>query len=405
MSRILLPVVIAALPLVLLMSSLQTFRELEAQKTVFLRNVVAAVAGHLEGLPATVTPEEAYEALSADEPNLVDVELIARDSRRGNQRLLADLWSGRELFRTEMLTSRGTRVFRAYVPFHSAAGLRIARIDVDAAAADFLMTHARHNVIAASAGGLVLVLLAIYAVWASRRAARLEVRQLEMEHLAHMGKMAAVLAHEIRNPLGTIKGFAQLAGERPDPALRALVDPIVEEARRLENLVNDLLLYGRPPVPEIRAAAWRETLAPLEADARHAIGDRGIRFSAAASELVWDTDPRLLRQALLNLVRNALEAAAEGEGGEVRLEVHAGADGGLELAVIDNGQGIPDAVRDRLAEPFFTTKASGTGLGLAITRKLAESLGGKLTLEGAEPHGTRAVLSFPHARARQPAGA
>jgi len=333
------------------------------------------------------------------------VELIARDSRRGNQRLLADLWSGRELFRTEMLTSRGTRVFRAYVPFHSAAGLRIARIDVDAAAADFLMTHARHNVIAASAGGLVLVLLAIYAVWASRRAARLEVRQLEMEHLAHMGKMAAVLAHEIRNPLGTIKGFAQLAGERPDPALRALVDPIVEEARRLENLVNDLLLYGRPPVPEIRAAAWRETLAPLEADARHAIGDRGIRFSAAASELVWDTDPRLLRQALLNLVRNALEAAAEGEGGEVRLEVHAGADGGLELAVIDNGQGIPDAVRDRLAEPFFTTKASGTGLGLAITRKLAESLGGKLTLEGAEPHGTRAVLSFPHARARQPAGA
>ena len=73
-------------------------------------------------------------------------------------------------------------------------------------------------------------MLSLYAMWATRQAARLEVRQLELEHLAHIGKMSAVLAHEIRNPLGTIKGFAQLAGERADAAMRALVEPVVEEA-------------------------------------------------------------------------------------------------------------------------------------------------------------------------------
>jgi signal transduction histidine kinase len=394
---VLLPVAVAALPVVLLLSSLRTFRELDDQKAVFLRNLAAIVAGKLENLPASATGETAFEQLSEDEPNLVDLELLDSGTAESDPQL-SGLWNGRELFRTEFSEDDGGRIFRAWVPFHSGGSLRIARIDLDAGAADFLVAHARHNVIASSAGGLVLVLLALYGIWATRRAARLKMRQLELEHLAHLGKMAAVLAHEIRNPLGTIKGFAQLAGERADTGTRALVEPIVGEARRLENLVNDLLLYGRPPVPAMRRAAWLETLDPLRAHAQHMTAGRDIRFHAEDAALEWSTDPQLLQQVLLNLVRNAVDAVAD-SGGEVRVDARAEADGGVTVAVTDDGPGIPESAKDKLFEPFFTTKASGTGLGLAVSRKLAESMGAQLTLSPAEPRGVKALLRFPNAAA------
>ncbi|MCX6633725.1 MAG: HAMP domain-containing sensor histidine kinase [Acidobacteria bacterium] len=401
LSRFLLPVVVVALPVVLLLSSLRTMRELDQQKAVYLRNRVAMIAGRLENLPDPAAETAVFQALSEEEPNLVDLQVIDRASAAGGQSALEAIWDGRELFRTQTLTGPEGRIYRAYVPFHSSAGLRIARIDLDARAADFLVVHARHNVIVALLGGLVVVLLALYAIWASRRAAKLEIRQLEMEHLAHLGTMAATLAHEIRNPLGTIKGFAQLAGERADASVQALLDPILGEARRLENLVNDLLLYGRPPSPSLRPAKWEETLIPLEAHARQMIGTRDIRFQPDRVRLEWETDPHLLQQALLNLVRNAVEAIGEAPGGEVRLAIRRHAPAGLTLAVIDNGPGIPEAASPRLFEPFFTTKAFGTGLGLSITRKLARALGGEFTLRPSVPRGTEAILRFPQVRVRE----
>jgi len=117
--------------------------------------------------------------------------------------------------------------------------------------------------------------------------------------------------------------------------------------------------------------------------------------------LEWETDPHLLQQALLNLVRNAVEAIGEAPGGEVRLAIRRQDPAGLTLAVIDNGPGIPEAASPRLFEPFFTTKAFGTGLGLSITRKLVRSLGGEFALRPSMPQGTEAVLRFPQVRVRE----
>jgi two-component system, NtrC family, sensor histidine kinase HydH len=400
-SRVLLPLAIVAMPLILLWSSLRTFNELENQRTAYLRNRSAAVAGRLEALPPSVPDGSIFELMSQDEPALVDLELLERGQPDAEQPFLTPLWEGQELFRTETLDDGRMRLYRAYVPFHSSAGLRIARIDLDASAADFLVTHARHNVIAASVGGLALVLLSLYAVWATRRAARLELRQLELQHLAHVGEMAAVLAHEIRNPLGTIKGFAQLAGEQTGEGVRELLEPILSETERLENLVNGLLLYGRPPVPAPRLAKWEETLAPLEVHASQLMRNGSVRFLADHPRLQWETDPHLLHQALLNLVRNAFEAVGDRPGGEVRLEVRRPDSGGVALAVVDNGPGIPEQVRPNLFKPFFTTKPFGTGLGLSTTRALARSLDGEFTLSDSTPAGTEAVLSFPNARPRE----
>ena len=404
LSRLLLPVVIVALPLVLLLSSVRTFQELDEQKALYLRNRVAMLAGRLENLPASETGTAAFEQLSADEPSLMDLELIER-GKTGDEPRLQPIWDGLELFRTGFIQEGGAPVYRAYVPFHSSAGLRIARIDLDGRAADFLVVHARHNVIVASLGAVVLVVLSLYGIWATRRAALLEMQRLELEHLAHMGKMAAVLAHEIRNPLGTIKGFAQLAGEKTDASVQALLEPILSETGRLEGLVNDLLLYGRPPAPSVRMAKWEETLGPLRAHAQQIIGARDIRFVPDNPGLEWETDPHILQEALLNLIRNAADAIGDAAGGEVRLEIRSRGPKGLTLSVIDNGPGMSEAARSRLFEPFFTTKAFGTGLGLAITRRLVQSLGGELSMNPGRPHGTEAILRFPGIAAKEVASA
>jgi len=400
LSRLLLPVVIVALPLVLLLSSVRTFQELDEQKALYLRNHVAMLAGRLENLPASETGTAAFEQLSEDEPSLMDLELIER-GKTGDEPRLQPIWNGLELFRTGFIQESKAPVYRAYVPFHSSAGLRIARIDLDGRAADFLVIHARHNVVVASLAAAVLVMLSLYGIWAARRAALLEMQRLELEHLAHMGKMAAVLAHEIRNPLGTIKGFAQLVGEKTDASVRPLLEPILSETGRLEGLVNDLLLYGRPPAPSVRIAKWEETLGPLRAHAQQIVGARDIRFVSDNPGLEWETDPHVLQEALLNLIRNAADAIGDAAGGEVRLEIRSRGPKGLTLSVIDNGPGMSEAARSRLFEPFFTTKAFGTGLGLAITRTLVQSLGGELSMNPGRPHGTEAILRFPGIQVRE----
>jgi len=207
--------------------------------------------------------------------------------------------------------------------------------------------------------------------------------------------MAAVLAHEIRNPLGAVKGFIQLAAEQPDETVRELLAPAIGEVERIERLVNDLLLYGRPPSPNLRPVKWPEFVARLEGHVDRIRQGRPVRFTAGACDLEWRTDPDILEQILLNLIRNAVEAVAGQPDAWVRLSAAYSPGGPLTLSVTDNGPGLPAEVRKRLFQPFFTTKSSGTGLGLAIARSLARSLGGELTLMDAQPRGTVALVSFP----------
>lgn len=400
-SRLAIPLLVVVLPALLVMSSLRTLKVLEDQQLVYLRSRAAALTGLLESLPPEMDDAAVVELATESEPALVDLALIPPDSAEGQDPALRALWEGRELFRSAMIRSPQGRLFRTEVPFHSASGLRIARIDLDPAAAEFLVTHARHNVWIASLSGLALVLLALYAVWAARRAARLELRQLQLQHLAHLGQMAATLAHEIRNPLGAVKGFVQLAAEQQDEPTRQLLNPAVEEIQRIERLVNDLLLYGRPPEPQIRPVQWEEIrLRLLNSVQRFSNGGK-VQFQIDPAPLQWNTDPALLEQILLNLLRNAFEAAAANPVPHVRLDITEDARGGLTLTVTDNGPGLPPDAQARLFQPFFTTKSSGTGLGLVIARSLTEALGGRLTLNNASPTGAVATLHFPSAGARK----
>lgn len=386
-----------ALPVVLVYSSVRTFRELDEQKQVYLRDRAAAIAARLETIPPETAPSALAAMLGREEPALADLRVLARGDATGGNASLNALWEGRELFRTEMVAVNGERRFRAWVPVHMDGTLHLARIDLTAGAADFLLQHARHNVILSTATGIALVTLSLFLAWSLRRSSAMEKRQLELEHMAHVGKLSAVLAHEIRNPLGTIKGFTQLASERASVEVRGMLDPVLTEIRRMERLVTDLLLYGRPPQPASRMVPWREVEQALESHMRPAIDGRAIALTLPRESPLLETDPDLLGQVLVNLARNAAEAIGEGPG-EIRVELRRAARAGVEIAVLDDGPGLGKETRGKLFQPFFTTKASGSGLGLPISRKLAESLGGRLELRPRRPHGVEALLSFSHMR-------
>jgi len=386
------PLLALVLPLALVASSLATLARLDQLRELYLRSRAAMIAARLETLPPS-DPADLLDILSEQEDGLLDVRVYSPGQAGAEGASLAAIWEGRELFRTERLRSNDTDVFRAYIPFHAGTEMRVALVDLSVRSADFLLAPARQNVIVASVSGLVLALLALFALWSLRRSADLERRQLELEHLARLGRMSATLAHEIRNPLGTIKGFAQLAAERADAETGALLAPILDEARRLERLVSDLLAYGRPPQPELRWISWDALAAELEMHAGQ-VAVRPIRFIRTGGSPRLMTDPDMLKAALLNLVRNAVEALDE-TGSEVRLQAAASAREGVVLAVEDDGPGLSQEAQARLFEPFFTTKASGTGLGLAIARKLTEALGGEIRMVTRAPRGTRVELHFP----------
>ncbi len=391
LTRLLWPLAALLLPLILVASSLGTLARLAELRDLYLRSLAAALAARLEALgpePAA----SAIETLADEEPALLDLAILDPDAQGSDHEALAAIREGRELFHTTWLELNGVIVFRAYIPYHAGGQLRVARLDLAASAADFLLAPARRNVVVASFSGLVLLLLSLYALWSLRRTAELERRQLELEHLARLGQMAATLAHEIRNPLATIKGFAQLAAENADAKTAALLAPIGPEVERLERLVRNLLAYGRPVQPRPRWVEWDALAAELEVNARELAAGRSITLNMPRNGLWLETDPDLLKSALLNLVRNAVEAAADG--GEVRVTAEASRHG-VTVAVEDDGPGLSEEARRHLFEPFYTTKAFGTGLGLPTSRKLVETLGGRLRLVALKPRGTRAEAHFP----------
>jgi len=223
---------------------------------------------------------------------------------------------------------------------------------------------------------------------------------LRAEQLAWMGRMAASIAHEIRNPLMTIKLLIQKAGERPDgPYLRPRDFQVLEEEiARLEQIVAGFLDFARPPRPHPQTVdVVAATMAVVESIRPKAESQNvSVRLDSGELPLVVQVDPHQFRQVLLNLLLNALEA--QPEGGEIlislRLDRLTPAQPHWCLNVADRGPGLPD-VGDRIFEPFVSTKESGLGLGLSICRRIAEMHGGTLTAANRPGGGAIFTLRLP----------
>lgn len=216
--------------------------------------------------------------------------------------------------------------------------------------------------------------------------------------LAELGAVAAELAHEIKNPLGAILGALDLLEEAPPDEAHRWWGIVRDEARRLDRIVTDALALGRDVTLErceVAPAPLLDEVFTLARERARAAGvelvERGAQGAAPAG-----LDPVLVRHALLNLVLNSIAIQPRGGRVEVAFEAR---DASVRFHVRDDGPGIPDALRERVFEPFFTTRATGSGLGLAFAQKVAAAHGGRLFLAAPDEgfRGAHFVLELPRA--------
>lgn len=243
----------------------------------------------------------------------------------------------------------------------------------------------------------VAALLALAAVVLWRRAEREETlgtRLAQAERLASLGTMSAVLAHEIKNPLASLKGNAQLLAESlpPDGRSRSQADRVVEAALRLQGLVQNLLDFARGGPIERVETDPAELLFLAAEDAAPA-----ATLDLDNAPATWSLDAIRIRQVLENLLRNALQAS---NGGVVQARVFVEADQ-LVYVVEDDGPGFPADVLENVFEPFFTTKSRGVGLGLAVARRIVVMHGGTISARNKTEGGAELKVSIPRMRNRE----
>jgi two-component system sensor histidine kinase HydH len=234
-----------------------------------------------------------------------------------------------------------------------------------------------------------------------REIKRLEEKVRRSEKLAAVGKLAAGVAHEIRNPLSSIRGFAQFLRHAlvDRPKDREYAEIMVKEVDRMNKVVTDLLTFARPLKAELTSTDFQELLEHVlrlvQADAQ----GRGVEIHKNISEDLpgIDLDANQMTQCLLNLTLNALQVLDAG--GSIEVGATMAADySRLLIWVEDDGSGIPAEDLDKIFDPFFTTREQGTGLGLAIVHTIVENHNGEIRVESPVPEknkGTRFTISIP----------
>jgi PAS domain S-box-containing protein len=242
---------------------------------------------------------------------------------------------------------------------------------------------------------------------------RLEEEVEQVSALAAVGEMAATIAHEVRNPLGGIAGFAALLERdlsEEDPR-RRLVGKIIEGVDQLNETMEELLDFTKRirinPRKTDMVKFLEETVGAFETGLRTKKSGVTIRRGYGDTPLVANFDPELFKRLLLNLLTNAAQAIPESGLIEVNLKTvprgthdaaSTGAEAGgslLELEVADTGVGIAPNIKDKIFTPFFSTRESGTGLGLAMVKKIIEVHGGEIEVKSEPGSGSRFVVTLP----------
>ncbi|MCB9754055.1 MAG: PAS domain S-box protein [Myxococcales bacterium] len=217
--------------------------------------------------------------------------------------------------------------------------------------------------------------------------------------LAQLGRMAAVVAHEVKNPLAGIGGALHIIRDRLDEGAfeRVIIDEIRDRLDQLNGLVDGLVKFARPVKPEFERVGMRSLLKrAMSSVADERLGDGAIRFEIEAEPCCeLRGDPRLLEQMFVHLLRNAGRAMQPG-GGVIELAADADEDACV-VRVRDGGRGLDEESAARIFDPFFTIKNQGIGLGLAQSRRIARAHGGELDVERTSPAGTTMRVTLPRA--------
>jgi signal transduction histidine kinase len=250
-------------------------------------------------------------------------------------------------------------------------------------------------------GLLVVSLLAWYLArrlqTESGRVVEITERAERAERLAALGRVAAALAHEIRNPLGSIAGSIDIIAEAPGLGddERRLCTIIRTEADRLNDLVSDMLNLARPRPPTLDLVDLARTASDVVRLARRVRKDgQDVPIEYVGPEaLPIVADSAQLRQVVWNLVRNAVQATGAAQPVAVRVAATSG--GGVRIEVIDHGAGIPADMRSRIFDAFVTTRSQGLGIGLAVVKQIVDAHEGTIEVRDSEGGGTTFVVTLP----------
>lgn len=249
---------------------------------------------------------------------------------------------------------------------------------------------------------LLLIIIGLcYRVLKQGQAEKLALESLQMERLSCAGQMAASIAHEVRNPLTSIKGFIQLIMRKPDrPAPPSYLEVIAAEIERIEKLVTEFQMLARPikpakfmPVNMVRIV--QDVVMLMEGQALSKKIELTIdnQLDNHLSAIFHTQgDQAQLKQVLINLLRNAIEAVDEAGRVNIVLTLQ---NSMISIAIKDNGAGMPQEVLVKLGTPFYTTKSNGTGLGLSVCFNIIESHGGKIEVISQVGRGTTFTVYLP----------
>jgi two-component system CheB/CheR fusion protein len=223
---------------------------------------------------------------------------------------------------------------------------------------------------------------------------RSEAQLREQTALARLGEMAAVVAHEVKNPLAGIRGALQVIGGRMAEGSRdrAIVGDVVARLDALNEIVHDLLVFARPREPKLSPVPLAELLEDTAALVRKDPAHAGVEIAITGHRPTIQADPEQLQTVFLNLLLNA--AQASGSTGGVRITIGT-VNASCSVSIADQGPGIPEDVRDRIFEPFFTTKHRGTGLGLPTARRVVERHRGSIEVICPPSGGTVVSVTLP----------
>jgi signal transduction histidine kinase len=229
------------------------------------------------------------------------------------------------------------------------------------------------------------------------RLKRLEEQESRNRRLVAMGEMAAGIAHEIRNPLGSLELFtSHLVDEVRGTRHEELAGHVLKGIQNLSRITGNLLLFARKVQPHRQRVDLVAVLEEAALYARAAIGAKGAELQTSLEPSWVEGDPDLLRQAFLNLLLNAVQAVADG--GRIRLSCRVDQEGTQDVVltqVADDGPGVPPDARERIFDPFYTTRAGGMGLGLAIVQRISAAHGGWVSVGRAALGGAEFTVGVP----------
>ncbi len=303
---------------------------------------------------------------------------------------IADILTYSSPYYHKITLGTGEEVFVSDTKIKKSGSPYILRVALHTYPAELLLRTTRTHLIFIFLSALLIVFFGIFALLIMHKIEKMQIKMKELENLSILSK---VLAHEIRNPLGSIKGFTQyLLKKTEDKSIKDYLNVILKESLRLERLSNELSSYANPhknlKIDEFNLKELiEETLLPF-------IEQNDLIIERDLENLKVKTDRDKLKQILTNIIQNAVDAV--GSSNQKRITIKARKiSGKIKIEIADTGIGMSEETLKRATEAFFTTKPRGTGLGLAIVSKLCESLRIGLKISSKTEEGTKVCLTMP----------